>query len=426
MTTILLFLLDFLFFGVFGKFVNTYLTIGMVVREALRVLVNNLAAAKQVNREYDDKFGIEGAKIGTVLNIRRPPRYLTALGQALQIEDATETSVPLVLNTQRHLGLAFSSQDLTLSIDDFSKRFVRPGIATLANFIDFDVLGQYVNFFNEIGTPGTIPNLALTYLQVGQRLSDMACPFEDRVVILSTGMNAVIVDALKGLFQASDRIKEQYDKGEMGSGLGFDKWLIDQNTRVQTVGAYAGGTPVVSGAGQNGSSINTSGWPNSTAILNQGDIIRFAGVFGVNPQNRQAYGALADWVVTQPVVSGGGGLATIPISGPSGNGLITAGPFQNASASPANSAAVTVSGASGTGPTPRGLAFHPDAMTLGMADLVLPGGVDIAERASSKELGASLRLIRAYDINQDRFPFRADVLYGIATLYPELGVRIAS
>jgi hypothetical protein len=424
MGKLLCFVLDVLFFGVFGKFINTYLTIGMVTREALRVLVNNLAAAKHVNREYDDKFGIEGAKIGTVLNIRRPPRYLTALGQALQIEDATETSVPLILNVQRHLGLAFGSQDLALSIDDFSKRFVRPGIATLANFVDFDVLGQYLNVFNEIGTPGTVPNLALTYLQAGQRLSEMAVPFEDRCVVISPGMNAVIVDALKGLFQASDRIKEQYDKGMMGEGLGFD-WYLDQNVRVQTVGAYAGGTgPQVNGAGQNGSVINTNGWPNGP-ILNQGDIISFAGSFAVNPQNRQPTQSLAQWVVTQPVIAAGNA-AAIPIAGPSGNGLITAGPFMNASASPANAAAVTVQGASGTGPTSRALAFHPDAFTLGMADLVLPGGVDIAERAASKELAASIRLVRAYDINQDRFPFRADVLYGVATLYPELACRITA
>jgi hypothetical protein len=426
MNRLILFLLDFLFYGVFGKFfANTYLTIGMVTREALRVLVNNLTGAKHVNREYDEKFGVEGAKIGTVLNIRRPPRYLTALGQALVIEDATETSVPLVLNTQRHLGLAFTSQDLALSIDDFSKRFVRPGIATLANFIDFDVLGQYLNVFNEIGTPGTVPNLALTYLQAGQRLSEMAAPLEDRVLIISPGMNAVIVDALKGLFQSSERIREQYEKGMMGEGLGFD-WYLDQNVRVQTVGTYTGSTPVVNGAGQVGSSIVTGGWAVSTQILNIGDIITFAGVFAVNPQNRQATQSLAQWVVTANVVSSGGGAATIPISGPSGNGLITGGPFQNASASPANNAAISVQGASGTGPTSRALAYHPDAFTLGMADLVLPGGVDIAERASSKELAASLRLLRAYDINQDRFPFRADVLYGVATLYPELACRVTA
>ena len=306
---------------------NTYLTIGMVTKESLRVLVNNLAAAKRVNREYDDKFGVEGAKIGTILNVRRPPRYLTALGQALVIEDATETSVPVVLNTQRHLGLAFSSVDLALSIDEFSKRFIRPGISTLANYIDFDVLGQFLNAFNEIGTPGTVPNLALTYLQVGQRLSEMSVPVQDRCVVISPGMNAVIVDALKGLFQSSERIREQYDEGMMGEGLGFD-WYMDQNVRVQQVGAYAGGSgPQVNGAGQTGSVIATNGWPNA-AILNQGDIITFAGVYAVNAQNRQSTGALAQWVVTQNVTASGNA-ANVPIAGPLGNGIITAGPFMN-------------------------------------------------------------------------------------------------
>jgi hypothetical protein len=402
---------------------NTYLTMGMVTRESLRVLVNNLTAAKHVNREYDDKFGVEGAKIGTILNVRRPPRYMTSVGQALQIEDSTETSVPLVLNTQRHLGLAFSSADLTLNIDDFSKRFIKPGLSTLANWIDYDVLQQYVNFYNEIGTPGTTPNQALTYLQVGQRLHEEAVPFEDRYLFISPGMNATIVDALKGLFQSGEKIKEQYEKGMMGEGLGFD-WFLDQNVPTQTVGLQ-GGTPVVNSAGQNGASIGTSGWSNNTQVLNAGDVISFAGVYAVNPQTRQSTGALRQFVVTANVQSNGAGVANIPISGPSGNGLITGGPWQNVTASPANNAAVNVQGASAV-KSSRGCAWHKDAITLAMADLVLPGGVDIAERASSKELGASFRLIRAYDINQDRFPFRGDVLYGAATLYPELGCRIAS
>jgi hypothetical protein len=396
---------------------------GMVTRESLRVLVNNLTAAKHVNREYDDKFGVEGAKIGTILNVRRPPRYMTSVGQALQIEDSTETSVPLVLNTQRHLGLAFSSADLTLNIDDFSKRFIKPGLSTLANWIDYDVLQQYVNFYNEIGTPGTTPNQALTYLQVGQRLHEEAVPFEDRYLFISPGMNATIVDALKGLFQSGEKIKEQYEKGMMGEGLGFD-WFLDQNVPTQTVGLQ-GGTPVVNSAGQNGASIGTSGWTINTQVLNAGDVISFAGVYAVNPQTRQSTGALRQFVVTANVQSNGAGVANIPISGPSGNGLITGGPWQNVTASPANNAAVNVQGASAV-KSSRGCAWHKDAITLAMADLVLPGGVDIAERASSKELGASFRLIRAYDINQDRFPFRGDVLYGAATLYPELGCRIAS
>jgi hypothetical protein len=402
---------------------NTELTIGMVTYEALRVLVNELGIAKHVNREYDDKFGEDGAKIGNVLNVRRPPRYMTALGQALQIEDATETSVPVILNTQRHLGLAFGSAELKLSVDDFSRRFIRPGLATLSNFIDYDLCQLFTQVFNEVGTPGTVPNQALTYLQVGQRLSDMAVPFEDRVLGITPAMNATIVDALKGLFQSGERIREPYEKGEMGQGLGFD-WFMDQNLPSFTTGTL-GGTPVINGAGQTGSSIITNGWSNTTLVLNKGDIISFAGAFAVNPPSRQSTGVLAQWVVTAPGTSDGAGNLTIQVSGPSGNGVIVGGPWQNVTASPTNGGAVTIQGASATA-SRRGLAFHPDFATIAFADLPLPRGVDISERAKSKEMNASFRIVRAYDINQDRFPLRGDVLYGPAVLYPELACRVAS
>src|SRR5262249_29608285 len=125
------------------------------------------------------------------------------------------------------------------------------------------------------------------------------------------------------------------------------------------------------------------------------------------------------------VSSDGAGNATIPISGPGGLGVVTSGPFQTVTASPTNSGAVTVQGAANTS-SPRGLAFHKDAFAFACADLLLPRGVDFAKRAASKQLGVSIRLVRAYDINTDRFPCRSDVLYGFVTQYPELASRIAS
>src|ERR1035438_4958730 len=108
---------------------NTLLTIAMITREALMVLENNLVFTKQVRRDYDDKFGVAGAKIGTVLNIRLPVQYVYTTGQGLQLQDVTEVSVPLSLSTQYQRSFIFSSADLALSIDDFSDRFVKPAVA---------------------------------------------------------------------------------------------------------------------------------------------------------------------------------------------------------------------------------------------------------------------------------------------------------
>jgi P22 coat protein - gene protein 5 len=404
---------------------NQLLTISMITREALRVLENTLVFTKFVRRDFDDNFGKSGAKIGTVLNIRKPPRYIGRVGQGLSIEDATETSVPLVLNTQRGVDIAFTSLDLALNIDDFSERFIRPAIANVANFIDYDGLQQYKNVFNEVGTPGTVPNALLTYLNAGVALDNQAAPRDrERSLVISPQMQATIVDALKGLFQESDEIARQYEMGTMGRTIGM-KWSMDQNVPTQVVGLQ-GGTPITTSAvGQVGSSILTQGWTGTVVILNQGDIIQFTGCYSVNPQNRQSTGVLANWVVTANVTSAGGGTATIPIAGPGGLGIVTSGPFQNASASPTASSTIFVNGASATS-SPRGLAFHKDAFAMGCADLPLPGGVDMASRVSDKQLGMSIRLIRAYDINTDRFPTRLDFLYGWTTLYPELACRVAS
>lgn len=405
---------------------NTLLTDTKITREAARVLVNDLTFTKRISRKYEDMYGISGAKIGNVANVRKPPRYLGRTGQALSLEDATETIVPLVLTTQRGVDIAFTSQDLTLTIDDFSSRFLKPALANVSNGIDFDGLNQYLNIYNEIGTPGSVPNSALTYLQAGGRLDDEAAPNDsERYICVSPTMQLTIVNALTGFFNPQAKISAQFEKGAMSyDTLGFD-WYKDQNVRTQTVGPL-GGAPVINGANQTGNSILVNGWTAAAAKrLSRGDVITLPGSFAVNPQNKQSTGVLRQWVVTSDVSSDGAGASTVPIAGPGGLGVVTSGPFQTVTASPTSGGAVVVQGAANTS-TPRGLAFHKDAFACAFADLLLPGGVDFAKRATSKELGVSIRLVRAYDINTDRFPCRSDVLYGFATIYPELASRIAS
>jgi hypothetical protein len=400
---------------------NTLLTISMITREALRVLVNNLTFTKRVNRQYSSKYAVEGAKIGTVLNVRKPPRYIGRTGAAIGIEDATETQVPVSLTTQFGVDISFSSQELTLSIDDFSDRFIKPAVAAIANKIDFDGLQLYRTVANAVGTPGTVPNALLTYLDAGVLLDNNATPMDgERSLVLNPRMQGTIVDALKGLFQSSTQIKQQYEKGQMGTSVGFD-WYMDQNVAVHQVGPL-GGAPAVNGAGQTGSNLVTNAWTAAAALrLRAGDVFTIAGVFGVNPQNRQTTGQLQQFVVTANVSSDGAGNATIPIF----PAIVTSGAFQTVTASPAGGALLTVLGAANTN-TPQGLAFHKDAFTFVSADLQMPRGVDMAARVSDPQTGISIRMVRAYNISTDQFPCRLDVLYGWKELYPENACRIAS
>jgi hypothetical protein len=400
---------------------NTLLTIGMITREALRVLENSLTFARRVTREYESYFGIEGAKIGTSLNVRKPPKYLGRTGTALGVEDTTETFDTIVLNKQFGVDVSFTSAELALSLDDFSDRILKPAVVRVANEIDADGLALYSEVWNAVGTPGTVPSSLDTYLDAGVKLSDNAAPSDDnRSIVISPRMQAKIVDGLKSLFHQGEAIAKQYIRGKMGRAIGFD-WFEDQNVATHQVGAY-GGTPTVNGAGQTGSSIATSGWTaNVTNLLRKGDVVTFAGVNAINPVSLQDIGVLQQFVVTANVNSNASGQATIPIA----PAIVTSGNGKTVTASPANGAAVTVLGAANT--VGRvGLAFHRDAITLATADLPLPRGVDMAGRAGDKQLGISIRMVRAYDVSTDKFPCRLDVLYGWKILRPEHVCRIHS
>lgn len=398
---------------------NTLLTISTITREAAMVLENNLTFAKHVNRDYDDKFAIEGAKVGDTVNVRKPPRYVGRTGQTLAIENSTESSVPVQLTTQFGVDIQFSSKDLALNIDDFSKRFIKPAMAVVANKIDRDGLLLYQTVPNATGTPATPPTDLDAFLKANAKLADEACPQDGSLsTVLNPWTQASMVQGLKGLFQSSVQIKEQYEQGNMGLAAG-QKFSMDQNVYLHTTGPL-GGTPLVTLSGSSGNTLVTRGWTAAAALrLKKGDIITLANVFAVNPQTRQTTGHLRQFVVTADFSSDGSGNGSVSIY----PAMTASGQFQNITAMPIDGAAITVLGAANA-VSPANLVYHPAAFTLASADLPLPGGVDMAARISSKKLGMSVRMVRAYDIVNDIFPCRLDVLYGWAAIYPELACRV--
>lgn len=421
---------------------NTLLTISKITNEALMVLENELTFTSEVNREYDDQFAVAGAKIGNTVNVRRPGRFIGTSGPALNVEDFNETSIPVVLGVpasfgdQFHVDTQFTTQDLALSIDMFSDRVLKPCVAAIANRIDFIGL-QMARFStaNIVGIAGTSPTELLTYLTAGAFLDSEAAPRDGRrAVVIEQFTGATIVNSLKGLFMPTEKISSQYTKGLMGRDSSGMNWKMDQNVNSQTfgnwtttAGALTVATPtqgLATGWASSSSLVITS---TQAATLNRGDTITLAGVFGVNPQNRQAYGGnrLRSFVVNATTAVAGSGNTTISIT----PALIYAGQFQNVSASPASGAVITpfsmATGAANAVISPQNILFHRNAYTLAMADLELPEGVHFAGRASDKEIGLSIRVVRQYTINNDSIPTRLDVLFGYAPLYQELACRIA-
>jgi P22 coat protein - gene protein 5 len=410
---------------------NNLLTISKITNEALMVLENELTFTSEVDRNYDDQFAVVGGKIGNTVNVRKPGRFIGTTGPALNVEDFNETSVPVTLSTQFHVDTQFTTQDLALSLDMFSDRVLKPAVAAIANKIDRDgTLQAANNTANIVGVAGTPPTGLITYLTAAAYLDSEGAPRDGRrSCVVEPFTSATIVDSLKGLFVPQEAIGEQYRKGLMGRDSAGMNWKMDQNIVSHTFGSFSGSATV---ATTTATGFLTSGWASSSTItlsltngvsLNQGDTFTIAGVYAVNPQNRQAYGSnkLRNFVVNQ-AVSGSGGTISVNVS----PAIITAGQFQNVSIpSPVSAAAVTFFNQSGT-VSPQNIIMHRNAFTLAVADLELPEGVHFAGRASDKEIGLSMRVVRQYTINNDSIPTRLDVLYGWANLYPELACRVAA
>lgn len=411
---------------------NTLLTISKITNEALMVLENELTFTSEVNREYDDQFAVTGAKIGNTLNVRRPGRFIGTTGPALNVEDFNETSVPVTLSTQFHVDTQFTTQDLALSLDMFSDRVLKPAIAAIANKIDFDGLSMAKNnTANIVGTAGTPPTGLITYLTGQAYLDSEGAPRDGRrSCIIEPFTSATIVDSLKGLFNPQNQVSTQFQKGLMGRDSGGMNWKMDQNVVNQTFGNYTG--TLATNTSTFTGSLST-GWASTSTItlvasagltLNQGDVIQIAGVYAVNPQSRAAYGSgkLRNFVVTATtnVATTPGTQVTVSPA------IITGGQFQNVTVTATSATAVVTPFANSGEVSPQNIIMHRNAFTLATADLELPDGVHFAGRASDKELGLSIRVVRQYTINNDSIPTRLDVLYGWAPLYPELACRVAA
>jgi hypothetical protein len=388
----------------------------MITRKALEILENNLVITRNVNRQYDDSFAVEGAKIGSTLRIRLPDRALVTDGAALQVQDDNEQFTTLTVNNQKHIGVNFTSAELTMQLDDFAERVLKPRISQLASSIDADVANSYKYIGNTVGTPGATPSTSLVLLQAQQKLNENAAVMNPRYATVNPAANAGLVEGLKGLFNPQDTISKQFKNGMMGTGvLGYDEINMSQSIKQFTTGTRAAtGNTTGAAVTTEGASTLTLTVGSGETIL-PGDVFTIADCFSVNPQTRESTGSLFQFVALASTTSTTTATVTVAPMYSAANALATMNVL------PSTSKAVVFVGAAST-QYAQNLVYHKDAITFATADLLLPQGVDMAARAVHN--GISLRVVRQYDINNDRMPCRIDVLYGYSVIRPQMAVRM--
>jgi hypothetical protein len=302
-------------------------------------------------------------------------------------------------------------------LDDFAERVLKPRISQLAASIDADVANSFQSIFQSVGTPGTTPGTSLVLLQAQQKLNEAAAVMSPRYATVNPAANAALVEGMKGLFNPVSTISKQFKSGLMGEGiLGYEELNMSQSIKQHTTGTRTGAhTVTTTVATQGASTIAITG--TGSQIIRKGDVFTIASVFAVNPQTRESTGSLQQFVATADATAAGGAytVSVSPAIYTANQALATVDAF------PQSGAVVTFLGSAST-QYPQNLIYHKDAITFATADLVMPQGVDMASRQVHN--GISMRIVRQYDINNDRMPCRIDVLYGFGVIRPQMAVRM--
>ena len=399
---------------------NSLLTIDMITNEALAIAHEKAQFLKTTDLQYDDQYAKEGGKIGSSLRIRKPNKYTVTDGRQLVVQDQNEQSGTLTVATQKHVGMAFNSADLTMKIDKFSQRYIEPAVAALVAKIESDYIAACAKaVWNCVGTAGTaLTDLTVTGAARARLNQNLAPKDGNRFVQIDSGTMGGMVNGLKGLFQDSQQIKDQYREGIIGRTGGAD-WY--ENERLWTMPNSAEVAGEIN-AGTLTSGITSLTMDGLTAAPVEGMVFTIgsgageAGIYEINPETRAALPYLKQFVCAA-------GCTTTNLVFTPAIHYATTGPnaaLQNCSGTPADNADIVFVGAASTSYI-QPMMYHKEAFQFVSADLpVMKSGIC---RVKQYE-GISLRVWQDASIYDDQEVMRIDALYGYTALRPEWACRM--
>lgn len=406
---------------------NTLLTNDIILKEAMMHLNNELVISKLCNRDFESEFG-GPVKVGDTIRLARPIRGVVRSGATMQAQDITEGRETLAVATQIGADLEFTSKDLTLSVDKFSERILKPQMIAIANNLDRAVMTELVNKCpNWCGTPGQTVNSFTDFALAPQRLDELSVP-SGRVGILSPADYWGMVGSFTALYNNS--VNDPAIKRAKLPSVGDIDMYMSQNVITHTNGTWStaattasinGGTLSVSYATAKDTwtqSLTVNGLTNTTGTIAAGDVITLAGVYAVNTITGATLPWLREFCVRTAATADASGNVTVTISPP----IITSGAYQTCSAAPASTAAITLKGSISTG-YPANVVFHPDAITLAVVPMIKPQGAAWCE--SREYNGLNLRLVQGYDMVNDLPQWRFDLLYGVKAHQPWLATKLS-
>lgn len=403
---------------------DSILTPTIIAKEALMQLDNALVMGNQVHRDYETEFTEQ--KIGSSVTIRKPVQLSVTDGATLDLQDTQEGSLTLSVDKRKHVAFDFPTVDLTLKIEQFGERYIKPAMIQLANQIDVDLLALYKQVPNWVGTAGQTINSFSDWSKGLERLDEFAVPNDgNRTGIVTPTDFYGLANSFTGAYV--ERIAAGAIEKAKLPMLGNSDVYMGQNVQTHTVGAH-GGTPLIRGASQSTTyassltsdtmTLNTDGWTTNSS-LKEGDIFTISGVYAVNPVTKATLDFLRQFRIVSTITTNTSAASntTLTIS----PAIITSGPYQTVSAVPADDTAITMVGSASTGYR-QNMVFHKNAFALVTVPLKAPAS---AKSARQSYKGLNVRYVTDYDITNDREIYRFDVLYGVKCIDPRMATRIS-
>ena len=423
---------------------HTLLTPTEIVKEALRLFKNNLVMGNLAYRDYESEFPGAPKKGGSV-QIRKPVKFVSSKTRVRVTSQITEQYITVQVATQAHVSWQFSMIDLTLSIEQYSERYIRPACARLANDVDADGCALWDDVFNQVyeSTGFVTPSTFMVLGKAMQKLDEEAAPPDDRVVVFNPAAHWSFANALSN-WNFREGGESALRKGFLGK-IANAEIFMDQNIKTQTVGKYVTDTAAVASARiavhSTADSVSGAGLPTgigvgvsqnqvilldgfnrgtTVCVLKVGDVFQIASCYAVNPMSGESTGALRNFVVTADAYSATASTVEDKVMTYFYPDMINTGPYKTVDTIPALGAAVTVIGNPNKS-YPQNLAFHKNAFALVMVPIQPP---DSGWSATETEDGISITVCKQFSIDEYVETIRLDILYGWKTIYPELAVRI--
>lgn len=408
---------------------NVFVVTDLVAKESLRIAHEKAQFIGTVDRQYDSSFTYDPGRgaHGQTLRVKSPNMYTRRQGsRVMAVQDQAEASQTITVATQDGVDMRFNSAELIQSVDsdgafdELSRKYIQPAISSLVSGIEADFLAYATKAtYNCAGTAGSaLADLAAVGAARAKLNQGLAPKDGSRFIQCDSVTMGGMVNGLKGLFQDSSQIKEQYREGMIGRTAMAD-WYENDRMWTLTNGSDVTCTMAAAAAVVDGGNVMTMA--SLAAAPATGAVFTIPGIYACHPETKASLGVLQQFVVTAGTTAIQTVSPTIYLTGPRQN-LCSAAGAQLTTASFDGTGIVPVFVGAASTSYVQNLMYHKEAFQFVTADLPILDDAQKCVRVNKD--GLSLRCWMGSDIRNDELLLRVDILYGMAALRPAWASRI--